>query len=153
MRKSAARVRGFTLTELLAAIPCLVVVSVIGTQLLRDVVRVDASSAEASNYFSRSDAAVDRLRRDMWGCHGIRVSGGKEVRLTVDGEGDIFWKIEKDGTVTRTEGAATMKWEEVGKGWSFSLRDVYLVVVADLGGGNQEMVLMSQMMVIGSGER
>jgi prepilin-type N-terminal cleavage/methylation domain-containing protein len=130
-RRRYAALGGFTLTEMLMTIALLSFVTLTAGQLFRKSMMLSFDDRNYQNRASEVSSAIDQLRRDVWGSAQIQVKAPGEVHLqAVDGSGQT-WRIDADGSVTRTpDGQATpTRWEAIAADWGFAGDAVSLSVI------------------------
>ena len=140
-----SRCRGFTITEVLMTLSLLVMFFAAAGEMFKSTVLVDRESQVFSDRASRVDSAMFQLRRDVWGS-GRVAARGRWVELANSG-GEIVWRIDSDGGVTRTDvGGHVTRWEGIAGKWTLG-GDGVGVTISD--GGEVPVRLVSQVLLAG----
>jgi hypothetical protein len=143
-------------------------------QLFRKSMMLNFDDRDYQNRASEVSSAVDQLRRDVWGSSRIDLKSPGEVHLqAADGSGQS-WRIDADGSVTRTpdeaaaprastaaEASATRegstdsgasatptRWESIGANWAFA-SDMVSVSVIDSGKQSAGQVRLVSQILLG----
>ena len=92
---------GITLMETMIALGLLGTFVLVSTALINASLRVPREGSNAQSDRSRFDAALARLRGDVWSADGVAVAGdGALVVHLTDGRA-VIWRVGGDGTWTR----------------------------------------------------
>ena len=133
--------RGFMMIELLVSIVLLSVFALVATRLFTWAMRVTAEAPAAEGQILQFDSMLEQLRADAWSSPRIRTSDDRNIDLN---DGAIRWAVQDDGSVTRTAGADTRAWREVGHRVRFEPDDAGVVIrVLDRHGIVSDRILLS----------
>ena len=133
--------RGFMMIELLVSIVLLSVFALVATRLFTWATRVTAEAPAAEGQILLFDSMLGQLRADAWSSPRIRTSGDRNIDLD---DGAIRWAVQEDGCVTRTAGADTRAWRDVGQRVRFEPVDAGVIVrVLDRHGSVSDRILLS----------
>jgi prepilin-type N-terminal cleavage/methylation domain-containing protein len=143
MRRKA----GFTLTEVLISLALLLVFFDLAGELFNRTLHTSWASQKAENQASSVDAAVARMRGDVWRANRIDVSDARSARLTFGDGSSALWETAADGSVQRTAGDGRERWDVSPADWTLAGGRATLTVVAREKAGTREMPLASQVVL------
>ena len=131
-RRSTKPSRGFGLIMMMLVIGLLAVFAVVATRLIKTTSDLYREAGWLDAEARSIDDALGMLRRDVWAATQAAVAEGGAVSIDRAGEGSVEWNVDGDGTLIRTEGAATdpvlRRWPGVGARLKFEWDGVSLRV-------------------------
>ena len=93
----------FALIELMIAIALFGMFTVVAIQLIASSLRITTQVSLAEQSHRAFDAAVGRLRADVWTASKIDVLGPSGVTLELGRGETVTWSVAADGSFVRTE--------------------------------------------------
>ena len=123
------RRRGIGLLSMSMAVVLYAVFAVIALRLLGLAIHFPARAAALRDDTTRMDAAIERLREDVWNAGTVEVvKDGVTIETAGEG-GSVAWRIGPNDALVRKPGAGdTQEWLSVGRGMTFEWTGSSLLV-------------------------
>jgi type II secretory pathway pseudopilin PulG len=135
MSRGARQSPAFVLIEMMIAIALFTVFSIVAFRLLSTTLRVGSEVSRAEIAHRSLDAALARLRQDVWGASraDVRAPAGATIDLGPEGGGTVTWSVADDGSLVRTVSASgsypeRQSWTGAGEGAAFRADAVGLLL-------------------------
>ncbi len=152
MKRSAnmnQRRKGISLYEIVVSMGIFVIAMNLSAQMFRSLILTGADSGKLLNESAGVDAAIGKLRRDVWGASQINVSDSHTAQLGTSATWTILPdRVERTGSDGKTE-----QWAGIGKNWSFARDGAALTISDDTAPGSAQgataVRLVSQVLLAG----
>ncbi|HTW94134.1 MAG TPA: type II secretion system protein [Tepidisphaeraceae bacterium] len=137
---------GFTLIELLFAVVLLMFFLNFAGSLFRQTINTSRQSQQWSGQMQTADAAIAKLRGDVWGAGKITTTADSAQLMQPDGS-EIDWRLNGSGSLTRFDGHRRMAWNIGQNNWRFDADGATLTILAKNAWKPQQIPLVSQVLL------
>lgn len=112
--------RGFTLIEIMVVLTLLATFSLLACAFFNTLLKTDHVQAQVQAQMMGAEAALGKLRREVWECDKVEVIDGHHLVVTREPKQRVTWVLDGEGLSRQEEGAAVMTWHWDAAAWEFS---------------------------------
>jgi len=141
---------GTSLYEMLIALGILVIALDLSAQMFHSLIRTGADSYKSQNQTVRIEAALAKLRRDVWSAAEVSVSDSHSARLSAGGGLIAAWTIKADGLERTGADGKTERWPGVGNHWALAREGASLTISDESSKEAAAVRLPSQVLLAGA---